>query len=268
MYEIRLHEPLRQNDIIRVDHNNEDVNLSVVKLYDRAGNLINRADEVCCIRVKEKLSKGDLVYKTKDYQFYKDLERNMEGEFRRFPLLLRVYAYPGAPLTIDAEGLGVSCLYESEEILEAAETQPTTGEQVRKQLAKLHDTVFTLQSLEFEECGAFLPVKLLNQARREIVNRLYEEKLRAKPRRVAVRETAVQTEETGIRNTAAADTQTAEAVCPKENLRIAAGSPARESCSRGKSAGRRDGRGSAEAVSDRFGSQPRAGGGLPARRNP
>ena len=50
-----------------------------------------------------------------------------------------------------------------------------------------HDTVFTLQSLEFEECGAFLPVKLLNQARREIVNRLYEEKLRAKPRRVAVR---------------------------------------------------------------------------------
>lgn len=204
MYEIRLHEPLRQNDIIRVDHNNEDVNLSVVKLYDRAGNLINRADEVCCIRVKEKLSKGDLVYKTKDYQFYKDLERNMEGEFRRFPLLLRVYAYPGAPLTIDAEGLGVSCLYESEEILEAAETQPTTGEQVRKQLAKLHDTVFTLQSLEFEECGAFLPVKLLNQARREIVNRLYEEKLRAKPRRVAVRETAVQTEETGIRNAAAA----------------------------------------------------------------
>lgn len=204
MYEIRLHEPLRQNDIIRVDHNNEDVNLSVVKLYDRAGNLINRADEVCCIRVKEKLSKGDLVYKTKDYQFYKDLERNMEGEFQRFPLLLRVYAYPGAPLTIDAEGLGVSCLYESEEILEAAETQPTTGEQVRKQLAKLHDTVFTLQSLEFEECGAFLPVKLLNQARREIVNRLYEEKLRAKPRRVAVRETAVQTEETGIRNAAAA----------------------------------------------------------------
>ena len=126
-------------------------------------------------------------------------------------------------MTIDAEGLGVSCLYESEEILEAAETQPTTGEQVRKQLAKLHDTVFTLQSLEFEECGAFLPVKLLNQARREIVNKLYEEKLRAKPRRVAVRETAAQTEETGIRNAAATDTQTAEAACPKENLCIAAG---------------------------------------------
>ena len=72
MYEIRLTDELRQNDIIRIDHKEggrvgqdgrsdqranadacdscytgEDVNLSVVKLYDRDGNLINRADSVC-----------------------------------------------------------------------------------------------------------------------------------------------------------------------------------------------------------------------------
>lgn len=189
MYEIKLHDELRQNDIIRVDHNNKDVNLSVVKLYDREGNLINRADRVCYIRIKEKLEKGDLVYKTKDYLFYKELEQHMDGEFRRFPLRLRVYAYPGAPLTIDAEGLGVRCFYESEEVLETAENHPTTGQQVKKQLAKLNDTVFTLQNLEFEECGAFLPVKLLNHARREIVDRLYEEKINSKPHR-GVMETA------------------------------------------------------------------------------
>ena len=189
MYEIKLHDELRQNDIIRVDHNNEDVNLSVVKLYDREGNLINRADRVCYIRIKEKLAKGDLVYKTKDYLFYKELEQHMDGEFRRFPLSLRVYAYPGAPLTIDAEGLGTRCFYESEEVLEAAENHPTTTEQVKKQLAKLNDTAFKLENLEFEECGAFLPVKMLNRVRREIVDRLYEEKINSKPRRV-VTETA------------------------------------------------------------------------------
>ena len=184
MYEIRLQEPLKQNDIIRIDHNNEDVNLSVVKLYDREGNLINQADKIGYIRIKEKLSKGDLVYKTKDYQFYKELESSMDGEFRRFPLTLRVYAYPGAPLTVDAEGLGVRCFYESEAVLEAADSRATTEEQVRKQLSKLNDTVFYLESLDFEECGAFIPVKMLNQARREIVDRLYEEKLQSKPRRV------------------------------------------------------------------------------------
>ena len=184
MYEIHLQEPLKQNDIIRIDHNNEDVNLSVVKLYDRDGNLINQADKIGYIRIKEKLSKGDLVYKTKDYQFYKELESSMDGEFRRFPLTLRVYAYPGAPLTVDAEGLGVRCFYESEAVLETADSRATTEEQVRKQMSKLNDTVFYLESLDFEECGAFIPVKILNQARREIVDRLYEEKLQSKPRRV------------------------------------------------------------------------------------
>ena len=183
MYEIRLHEELRQNDIIRIDHNNEDVNLSAVKLYDKEGNLINGAGRLCYIRIKEKLAKGDIVYKTKDYNFYKELEKNMEGEFRRFPLRVRLYAYPGAPLTAEAEGLGARCFYESEEILEAAQNQPTGFGTAKKQFSKLGDTVFTLQSLEFEESGAFIPVKMLNEARRSIVDKLYEEKLKSKPRR-------------------------------------------------------------------------------------
>lgn len=184
MYEIQLCDSLKQNDIIRIDHNNEDINLSVVKLYDREGNLINGADHTCYIRIKEKLSKGDRVYKTKDYLFYKELEKSMDTEFRRFPLNLKVYAYPGAPLIIDAQGLGMHCTYESEEILSEAENHPTTAEQAEKQLSRLNDTVFTLQSLAFEACNAFLPVKMLNQARREIVEQLYEKKLSSKPRRV------------------------------------------------------------------------------------
>lgn len=186
MYEITLNrqQRLNQNDIIRIDHNDEDVNLSVVKLYDRDGNLINRADHVCCIRIKEKLSKGDVVYKTKDYLFYKELDDRLEGEFRRFPLDLKVYAYPDSHLVIDAEGLGCSFLYESEEILQTAENRPTTREQVEKQLSRLNDTVFTLQNLQFEEYDAFIPVKMLNQARRAVVQGLYDARLQSKPRRV------------------------------------------------------------------------------------
>lgn len=184
MYEIRLHDELRQNDIIRIDHNNEDVSLSVAKLYDKEGNLINGADRACYIRIKEKLAKGDIVYKTKDYNFYKELEKSMDGEFRRFPLSVKIYAYPGAPLAAEAEGLGARCSYESSEILEAAQKQPTGYESVKKQFAKLGDTVLTLQNLEFEEAGAFIPVKMLNEARRAIVDRLYDEKLKSKARRV------------------------------------------------------------------------------------
>ena len=182
MYEITLSQRLNQNDIIRIDHDNEDVNLSVVKLYDRDGNLINGADKVCYIRIKEKLSSGDVVYKTKDYLFYKDLEDNLEKEFRRFRMYLKVYAYPDSKLVIDAEGLGCSYLYESEEILGEAISNPTTREQVVKQLSRLNDTVFTLGDVEFEEYNAFIPVKMLNNARREIVQGLYDAKISSKER--------------------------------------------------------------------------------------
>lgn len=182
MYEITLSQRLNQNDIIRIDHDNEDVNLSVVKLYDRDGNLINKADKVCYIKIKEKLSAGDVVYKTKDYLFYKNLEDDLEKEFRRFRLDLKVYAYPDSKLVIDAEGLGCSYLYESEEILGEAISNPTTGEQVVKQLSRLNDTVFTLGDVEFEEYNAFIPVKMLNNARREIVQGLYDAKISSKER--------------------------------------------------------------------------------------
>ncbi len=186
MYEITLDqgEPLNQNDIIRIDHNGEDVNLSVVRLYDRADNLINSADETCYIKIKEKLSAGDIIYKTKDYNYYKELESAPVGEFRRFPLDFKVYAYPDAKLIIDAEGFGMQYLYESEEILGEAINNPTNKEQVIKQLARLNDTVFALGEVEFEEFNAFIPAKLLNNARREIVQKLYDMKLASKEKRL------------------------------------------------------------------------------------
>lgn len=177
MYEIALTKTLHQNDIIRIDHENEDVNLSVARLYDRDCMLINQADKTCYIKIKEKLSPGDVVYKTKDYLFYKELEANLDKEFRRFPLDLKVYAYPGATLVIDAEGFGLQYLYESEEILEEAVNNPTDREQAVKHLSRLGDTVFSLGDVEFESYNAFVPAKLLNSARRQIVQGLYDAKL-------------------------------------------------------------------------------------------
>ncbi len=180
MYEITLDKVLNQNDIIRIDHDGEDVNLSVVKLYDRNANLINRSEDICYIKIKERLDVGDIVYKTKDYNYYKELESALDGEFKRFPLDLKVYAYPDAKLVIDAEGFGSRYLYESEETLSEAINNPTDREQVIKQLSRLNDTVFELGSVEFEEYNAFIPAKLLNSARREIVQGLYEAKLNSK----------------------------------------------------------------------------------------
>lgn len=182
-YEITLNRVLNQNDIIRIDHEGEDVNLSVVKLYGADGKLINSADKKCYISIKEKLNIGDIVYKTKDYYYYKELENNIEKEFKRFPLDMKVYAYPEAKLVIDASGLGVQYMYEGDETLGEAINKPTTREQVVKQLSKLNDTVFEAGDIEFEEYNAFIPVKMLNSARREIVEGIYRAKIDGKHNR-------------------------------------------------------------------------------------
>jgi len=192
MYEIILYKTLNQNDIIRIDHDNEDVNLSVVKLYDREGNLVNKAEGTAYIKIKEKLSKGDIVYKTKDYYYYQELESQLEKEFRRFPLNLKIYAYPGSRLMIDAEGLGCRYFYESEEVLEVAKNSGATYEQVVKQMGKLNETIFTLGDVEFEEHNVFLPVKMLNNARREIVQALYDAKINSKQKRLKAAAAEVQ----------------------------------------------------------------------------
>ncbi|MBQ0079497.1 MAG: U32 family peptidase [Eubacterium sp.] len=184
MYEIILDDVLNQNDVIRIDHGGEDVNLSVVKLYDHKGDLINSSDDRCFIKIKEQLSKGDVVYKTKDYHYYKLIEREPEDEFKRFPLDIRVYAYPESNLIVDATGFGMNYVYEGDEVLSEARNNPTNRDQVIKQFARLNDTVFELGDVEFEECNAFIPAKMMNAARREIATHLYQMKLNSQPRRV------------------------------------------------------------------------------------
>ncbi|MGL5675853.1 MAG: DUF3656 domain-containing U32 family peptidase [Cellulosilyticaceae bacterium] len=183
MYEITLIHTLNQNDIIRISHNDEDVNLTVAKLYDKEGNLINKADRVCYIKIKEKLSKGDVVYTSKDALYYKELEASVEKEFKRFKLDMKVYAYPDAKLIVDAQGLGFNYLYESEEVLGEAINNPTTKEQVIKQLSRLNDTLFELNHVEFDGWNAFVPAKLLNAARRDIVQALYDLKINSQNKR-------------------------------------------------------------------------------------
>lgn len=182
VYEITLQHELKQNDHIRIRHKNEDVNLSVTKMFDKTGKLINSATNRCYIKLKERLSCGDLVYKTKDKAFEKELEGTLSQEFRRFPLSIQVFAYPGTCLVINASGLDENYCYTSEEILSKAKTKPSDKALIEKQFSRLNETVFFLDEVLYEDCGAFIPAKLLNAARKEIVGALYQKKLDRKSR--------------------------------------------------------------------------------------
>ncbi|MDE7384182.1 MAG: DUF3656 domain-containing protein, partial [Anaeroplasmataceae bacterium] len=176
-YKIELTSPLFQNDIIRIEHNNEDINLTVVKLYDEHKNYISSASQYCYIQVKEDLSNGDIVYKTKDYQFYQDLSKTYPKEYKRFKIDFIVSAFAGTPLTIHVTCGEYQISYEANTLLDSAKTQPTSREAVLEQLNRLKESVYALGTLEYYADSVYIPAKLLNEARRFIVSKLNEVRL-------------------------------------------------------------------------------------------
>lgn len=177
-YKIELFEELNQNDIIRIDHKNQDINLTVVKLLDEHKNFISSAKKFCYIQVKEDLAIGDYVYKTKDYHFYQNLSKTYPNEFKRFKIDFIISAFTGTPLSIHAICENHQVTFESDMILDAAKTQPTLKETVLEQLNRLKDSVYALGEVEYYSDSVYIPAKLINEARRYIVSKLNELRLK------------------------------------------------------------------------------------------
>ena len=177
-YKIKLTSPLYQNDIIRIAHKNTDINLTVAKLYDEKKNLISSATSYCYIQMKEDLTIGDQIFKTKEYAFYQELEKSYPKEFKRFPIDFIVSAYANTPLAITAICNKHQVSFSSSAPLEKAKTAPSTKEAVVQQLSRLTDTVYELGSIDYYADDVFIPVKLLNEARRNIVELMNQERLK------------------------------------------------------------------------------------------
>lgn len=176
-YEITLNKELNQNDIIRIDHNNTDINLTVAKMYDKDDNLISSSINKCYIKIKEDLAIGDSVYKTKDIKFHNYLESTYPKEFKRFTITMYVYGAVGSNLSITLECDGKSVYVESDFLLEEAVNRPTDKAQFCKQFDRLNDTVYKLGNVDYMVDGVFIPAAKINELRRLAIDALDNERL-------------------------------------------------------------------------------------------
>ena len=176
-YEIKLIDTLNQGDIIRIDHNGEDINLTATKIYDKNENLINKADKYCFINIKEKLAIGDIVYKTKDINYCNELEQTYPKVFKRIPLDIEVYGSEGTPLSLVLKADNKSVYVESDFTLDKALKAPTSAEQFINQFSRLNNTVYELNDVSYMVDGVFIPTSKLNDLRRLAVDILDQERL-------------------------------------------------------------------------------------------
>ena len=176
-YEITLIDIANQGDIIRIDHNGLDVNLSLTRIFDKDENLIAKACKKCYIKIKEKLNIGDKVYKTKDILFSQEIEKTYPKEFIRFPLNVSVYGTFNEPLHIVCECNGKEVSYTTDYNLDKAENRPTDYDMFYKQFSKLNDSVYKLEELNFYLDNVFLPLGKINDLRRTVVSLMDEKRL-------------------------------------------------------------------------------------------
>jgi putative protease len=134
-----------------------------------------------------RIRSGDLVWRTHDPDLAKATRPFLDpaAPLRRQPLCVHAVAREGRPLVASwtlADRPGIGVRVESQGPLGAAQNRALTADLLREQFGRLGGTPYQLVSLELElEGRPFAPASLLNQLRRDAVERLREIERRPPP---------------------------------------------------------------------------------------
>lgn len=173
---IKLTNKLSKGDQIRIDTNNlyEEVILQVNKLFDANFKEATSLDKIAIISCHHKVDINAKVYKIKDSIFNEKINQILtHKEYKKLPINLIFLAKVHQNLKIQLFFEDYKIEEELDFKVENSLTYPTTKENIYNQLSKLNDTPYYLNSLEiFMDENVFIPIKLINELRRKVVEKL------------------------------------------------------------------------------------------------
>ena len=167
---IRLTKALHQGDGIRFLESGKG--LIVNYLYDSNGQLISNANpgDLCYIDNKISLAEVNNVSKTLDYLLMQDLKKIPS---KKIPITFFAKAHVGSRFSVEISD-GVHKFQQEGSFVQKSITAPVDDARIRTQLEKLGDTPFISQSTVVEvDRNAFLPLKEINEIRRDLVQKLF-----------------------------------------------------------------------------------------------
>ena len=131
-------------------------------------------DDIDFSRIKP----GDLIWRTNDPKLYKRLKPLTQTEVPVFtrPISFEVVANVGQPLQITASvESGLALEFKDDAPIQAAKKHGVDQAVMEEKLGRLGGTPYHLERVQLETDGnAFVPTSLLNQARRELVDLIFE----------------------------------------------------------------------------------------------
>lgn len=176
-YEISLIREINQNDVISIESKNE-ITYPLTKMFDANNNFIKSANKKCYIYMDDKASVGDKVYVVKDTNYLEKLEEYAKTLHYRVKVSFYLDLVIGKPIKLTAVSGYHSYTLESDFIVEESKRE-VVYDNVFKQLNRLNDTVYEIESLEITgDSFAFAPASKLNELRRNVIEGLNIERLK------------------------------------------------------------------------------------------
>ena len=169
---IKLEDDLYQEDGIRFDN---DKGMIVNKLYNEKDLLVNHLEkgQVAVVDNKIGLLSAKEVRKTIDSKLVFEINRFKE---RKVLVSFKCRAFVGKNLELEVSD-GINVINTLGSIVENAKNSPTSKERIKEQIEKLGGTVFYSNNTEIEmDDNIFIPIKELNELRREILDKLKEKR--------------------------------------------------------------------------------------------
>lgn len=164
---VLLLEDLYQEDGVRFS-NNEGMICNYI--YNEKGLLINsaRKGDIIYLDNKINLNEKGLVYKTVNVS----INKKVESITRKIKVDMKCTLKVGEPLVITIK-CGKNEITKSLGVVEKSINSPITKKQIVERLSKLGNTPFVINKIEIDcDKNVFVPVKVINELRRELVNEL------------------------------------------------------------------------------------------------
>lgn len=181
MARVRLERSLDDGDGLQIRTAQGDAEL----IYAGHGT---EAGQIAVVRLRPDIrtKAGDEVYRLTSE---KQLQWARSLAIPTIPADMALIAYPGKPLALTMTD-GESSVTVTGDTVAPAQSRAMSEEDARRSLGKLSDTPFSLRALTVQTAGAFVPVSVLNQLRREACQQLAEARIAAFTRKAGREEPA------------------------------------------------------------------------------
>ena len=164
---IKLTHPLNQQDGIRFL--NSQKGFIVNYIYDEKGKMINSSSDICYVDNKVNLVNNDIVCKTQDYKLMNELKKY---NLKKLNITIKAKCLLGQPFEITLFD-GINEVVATGEKVQKSINAPVTVERIKDQLLKLGETPFICNEISVEsDEDIFIPIKEINELRRQAVNKL------------------------------------------------------------------------------------------------